>query len=271
MMIDYHLHTYLSGDSEQTVMAVCERAVEIGLTEIAFTEHIDFDPDDLSYGAYDYRKATDEIEAARERFGGDLTIRKGIEVDYRREYRNRIKDILANNRFDYVVGAAHYVGGVILEDDAYFAGKTEDEAYLPYFDAAEEAAATGMFDAFAHLDFCKRRGVRHFGPFPWERYRGEIERVLRAIVATDMALEVNTSGLRRDPRETLPATPTVRLFRELGGSKVVVGSDAHQVRHIGFGIEQGLQVITGAGFNELATFENRVCRLVPIEVPVGEI
>jgi len=267
-MIDYHLHTYLSGDAPgSTVLAMCERAVEMGLTEIAFTEHLDFDPSDNSYGAYDYRVAREEIEQASDRFGERLTIRLGVECDYQTRFRSRIEDYLADKQFDFVLGSAHYVDGMILDNPDYFDDKLEEEAYLPYFDVAEAVALSGLFDAFSHLEFCKRRGVRRFGPFGFEKYKEQITRVLRIVAAKNMALEINSSGLRQDPRETYPSLSTVKLFRQLGGKKITIGSDAHRVEHVGFGVKEGLGLALQAGFTEIATFENRACRPMPIQDP----
>ena len=53
-MIDYHVHSIHSGDSPARVREMCLRAVEIGISEICFTEHLDFTPTDISYGSFVY-------------------------------------------------------------------------------------------------------------------------------------------------------------------------------------------------------------------------
>ena len=41
--IDYHMHTHFSGDSEASPREHIEQAIRMGLDEICFTDHRDFD------------------------------------------------------------------------------------------------------------------------------------------------------------------------------------------------------------------------------------
>ena len=125
-----------------------------------------------------------------------------------------------------------------------FPGKdTPNEAYEPFFDNALAAAETGWFDALAHLDLCKRYGVLYFGEFDptpfWER----INRVLKTIIGNSMSLEINTSGLRQNPRACYPGEEILQRYCELGGKKITVGSDAHTSEDVGAGI----RIRTGDG------------------------
>ena len=47
-MIDYHVHTNYSADASATVTEQLEAAAERGLSEICFTDHVDFDNGDKS-------------------------------------------------------------------------------------------------------------------------------------------------------------------------------------------------------------------------------
>ena len=40
-LVDYHVHTSFSYDSEEDLNTMCEKAIELGLSEIAFTDHLD--------------------------------------------------------------------------------------------------------------------------------------------------------------------------------------------------------------------------------------
>jgi histidinol-phosphatase (PHP family) len=48
-----------------------------------------------------------------------------------------------------------------------------------------------------------------------------------------MMLEVNTSGLRQQVKETFPPYPAVLEYLKMGGIKLTLGSDAHRVQDIG--------------------------------------
>ena len=167
-MIDCHMHSALSGDTETPFLDMCSAAINKGLTEICFTEHADFDPSDYNFGKFDYDRYKALIEQARELYSDRLSIFCGVEIDYQPKYEPQIRNFLRNKEFDYIIGSAHYVNGILLEEhERYFPGKTADEAYSPYFDNVLAAANAGCFDAIAHLDLCKRYGVRYFGRFDW--------------------------------------------------------------------------------------------------------
>lgn len=264
-MIDYHLHSERSGDASGSIIDACSRALEVGLTELCFTEHLDFEPTDECYGAFDYDLYATQIDRAQQEFAGKLTIRMGVEVDFQSKHRDRIEEYLSRAEFDYVLGSAHYVGGIILEDHSrYFPGKTPREAYEPYFENALEVVETGWFDCIAHLDLCKRHGVRYLGDFDCSAHWEWIDRVLAGVVASDMALEINSSGLRQSPSDTYPCEEILRRYRALGGRTITVGSDSHRPGDVGAGVAQALDLARSVGFDSLSTFCRRVRSQVPI-------
>ena len=267
-MIDYHVHSDCSGDSSAPMLDLCRAAIDRGITSVCFTEHIDFEPTDSCYGAFDYARYISRIHEAKEAFAGALDIRCGVEVDFQGKFRSHIEGFLDGKDFDFVLGAAHYVDGVILEDHRrYFPGKTPLEAYAPYFDNTLAAVETGWFDGIAHLDLCKRYGVRYFGPFDWSPHRERIERILRAVIERGMALEINTSGLRQSPRDLYPCRGILDLYFSLGGRSITVGSDAHRVADVGVGIAEALEIARGIGFEDVATYSRRGRGVAGIEPP----
>lgn len=264
-MIDCHMHSNCSGDCTASMPDMCQAAVQKGLKTICFTEHIDFEPTDSCFGQFDYDLYKRRISEARSTYGEVLDIRCGIEVDFQTKYRSEIGDLLAGTEFDYVLGAAHYVNGVILEDhERYFPGKTAEQAYTPYFSNTLAAVETGWFDTLAHLDLCKRYGVRYYGRLDWSPYREVIERILAAVVDKNMSLEINTSGLRQSPEDTYPSTDLLSLYASLGGKLITVGSDAHKPEHVGAGIQTAIDAARTLGFTSLSTYSARKRVAVPI-------
>ncbi|HOK54393.1 MAG TPA: histidinol-phosphatase [Armatimonadota bacterium] len=257
-MIDYHVHSIHSGDSPARVREMCLRAVEIGISEICFTEHLDFTPTDISYGSFVYNDWIKDIASAREEFSDRLTIRMGVEVDFQQKYIPQIEDFVSSREFDYVLASAHYVNGVLLENHKdYFPGKNTRDAYAPYFEVALGAAEAGIFDALAHLDLCKRYGVLYFGCFGSEDFQSEIEAVIRAVIKSNMALEINTSGLRQAPGETYPCQNVINRYVELGGRLITIGSDAHTPEQLGYGLIDAQSILAQAGIAEPARFHKR--------------
>jgi histidinol-phosphatase (PHP family) len=102
-----------------------------------------------------------------------------------------------------------------------------------------------------HIDFVKRFLYPHVTAAQLAAAPELYEPILAALVESGTALEVNTSGLRQETAETYPPAPIVARFRELGGERVTVGSDAHLVDHLGWGVHEGYAAVRAAGFRAL--------------------
>ena len=110
----------------------------------------------------------------------------------------------------------------------------------PSFDEVEAAARSGLFDAIGHIDGVKRYLYPACHARPRSNARPELyEPILRALVETGTALEVNTSGLRYPIGVAFPHRAVVARFRELGGRALTIGSDAHRAEHFAWGLADG--------------------------------
>src|SRR5689334_20868145 len=108
---------------------MCRRAVDIGLTEIGFADHLDFEPTDSCYARLDYDSFMSDIEKSRDEFGRNIIILAGVECDYQTRFHERIENWLKGKNFDYKIGSAHYVDGILLENH---------HLYFPFKKTAEE-------------------------------------------------------------------------------------------------------------------------------------
>jgi histidinol-phosphatase (PHP family) len=121
----------------------------------------------------------------------------------------------------------------------------------------QKMVAVGDFDILAHMDVVKRYGFDNYGRFQPELHEREIRAVLITLAERELALEVNTSTLRRPVGETSPESTILRWFYEEGGKYVTLGSDAHHTEHVGFGLEHAMKNVREAGFTELTRFKQR--------------
>lgn len=256
-MLDYHIHSTHSLDATASVAGMCARAIELGLAEIAFAEHVDNNPLDDCFGRFDPRAFSGEIEQAGRRFGDRLRILKGVELGEPHLYPREIGELLSRSAFEVVIGAVHWIGDTIISIDA-FSHLDVEALYHRYFDEVLKTAEQSDIDVLAHIDLVKRFGVKYLGPFHVEPFRGQIEAVLRTIIRRGIALEVNTSGLRQPCREPFPGPEILALYRELGGHLVTMGSDAHTPEHLGSGLAEALEMIRAAGFESVTSYRARV-------------
>jgi histidinol-phosphatase (PHP family) len=253
--LDSHLHTDLSPDADVPIDVYAAAAVDRGIAEIAITDHVDFDPRYPAYAFADYATRERVVREAAERWGDRVAIRFGCELTYERRYEGEVRDHLARHPYDFTIGSVHVGPHSPYGTDrveAFVMGKTLADIVRPYFEKVEAAARSGLFDTLGHLDFVKRYVMPHRTPADFAAAPELYEPILRALIESGTALEVNTSGLRQSPGETYPATPVVTRFRELGGSAVTAGSDAHRAHAFAYGLEQGYRVAANAGFRRLA-------------------
>jgi len=253
--LDAHLHTDLSPDSDVPIDAYAEQAVERGIGEIAITDHVDFEPGTPAYRYARFADRERTVREAAERWADrGLAIRFGVEITWDAAWEADIRDHLRRHPYDFTIGSVHvyatspYAAANVA---GWVAGRSLAEIVAPYFDAVEAAARSGLFDAVGHVDFIKRYLMPHVTPADFAAAPELYERILVALVENGAALEINTSGLRQSANEIYPAPPIVARYRELGGRRVTVGSDAHRAEAFAWALDDGYATAAAAGFDAL--------------------
>ncbi len=262
--IDYQVHSYCSHDGKASIREQCLRAIAIGLDEIGFTEHKDFDPADPVVDQFDYRRYADEIDEAIGEFGSRLKIRMGVEVDYQQWFDHEIAAYLDDHAFDFVLGSVHYVDRKMLMTPEYIAGGTKEEAYRRYFRAVRESVEVSLIDVVGHLEYVNRRGVPAFGPYDWTPYPGQLAELFDLMIEYNVALEINTAGLRQGVGHTYPCEAHVALYAERGGRLLTIGSDSHQPADLAASYEVAAGIALKHGLTHVCTFHERSRKLVPL-------
>ncbi len=268
--LDAHLHTDQSPDSAVPIDVYAALAVARGIPELAITDHVDFDRRDPAYDyvAFSARERTVRDAAARWADRG-VQIRFGAELTYNRSWEDDLRAHLRRHRYDYTIGSVHdwpdspYVPSRVR---TWATGRPLVEVLGPYLDQIVGAAQSGLFDTIGHLDVVKRYLHPHVLPEDLALRPELLEPALAALAGAGTALEVNTSGLRHRVAETYPAPWAVVRFRELGGRRVVAGSDAHRADWFAWGLEAGYRVLAEVGFEALAFRRGGSS----IEVPIPE-
>lgn len=239
---------------------MCQGAIANGITLLGFTEHFDLLPADPCFNYLDLERWWTELDSCRKRFADRLRILAGIELGEPHRFPERMQQLLGEYPWDYALGSLHWVGDALVFGAEYFR-QPADDAYRSYFEELAQMAASAEFDILAHMDVVKRMGFDVYGSFEIQRYEPEVRSVLRSLAQRGLALEINTSQLRRAVGESSPTRPVIDWFREEGGQWVTLGSDAHQPEHIGFALEAAASQIVAAGFSGPAWFEQRQPRL----------
>jgi histidinol-phosphatase (PHP family) len=255
--LDAHLHTDLSPDSDVPIDAFARQAVERGIAEIAITDHVDFERGAPAYGYTTYDERERVVREAAERWADrGVAIRFGVELTYDRAWEADVRDHLARHAYDFTIGSVHdrvgspYAPGRVA---AWIAGRSLREVVAPMFDEVEAAARSGLFDAIGHIDVVKRYLHPHISAADLAAAPELYEPILRALVESGTALEINTSGLRHGVGETYPSPAIVARYQAMGGRAITIGSDGHRVEQFAFALDDGYASAAAAGF-ETMTF-----------------
>lgn len=258
---DYHIHPDYSLDATGSIDEYCRRALELGLKEICFTTHYDSDPFrrdidrfmriegrivPLSEDAV--RKYVDEVRGAGEKYRTQgLSVKAGLEVDYAPHIEEQLKKDLAAFDLDYRLGSVHCLEHIAItasgEAGSYFKKKSAREMVSEYYECLRLAVESGLFDVMAHLDIYKKYGLGFYGEPILSSYRGLVEPVLERMAENHLGMEINTGVLRRGHKEFSPCSEILELALSMGVGIVALGSDAHEVNHLGRGIKEAYRLV----------------------------
>ncbi|MCF8010384.1 MAG: histidinol-phosphatase HisJ family protein [Clostridiales bacterium] len=257
MLIDYHLHTARCGHARGTMEEYVNAARAKGIVEIGFADHIPMywlpeeerDPE-LAMTMNELPEYVNEVEDLRERFK-DITIWLGIEADYIPGEEEKLKQILFNYPFDYVLGSVHYIDGWGFDNPSQvkkYSYMDIEKLYYKYFALLKQAARSKLFDIMAHPDLIKK-----FGYVPRQNINNLYRETSSVFKNAGVKVELNTSGLRAPVGEIYPHYLFVQECINQG-IKFTLGSDAHSPEDVGKDLDKAVQL---AAPELISSFYNR--------------
>jgi len=260
---DFHLHTRVSVDATVGLDELIARAIEIGLTEIAITEHVDYNPADEGAGIYKPEEVYRQIVEAREKYDGQLIIRYGVELSEPHLYPAELAEIY-RMPLDVVIGSIHYVGPYGVHQNFYDVYEPK-EGIKKYFDDMLNMIRDADFDILGHLDYFARyaslRGLPDYNP---EDYNEQIKQILSTLIERNIALEINTSGWRAPANHCFPHPTIIKWYYDMGGRMISIGSDGHKVEDIGKDINKAAELAKEIGFKEYHIYRQRKSVALPL-------
>lgn len=263
MLADQHIHSSCSEDADDTMLDMATASAAWGVTDICFTDHCDLEnPETAVYDencfAY-WPRALEQFREAKE--GSPIRVRIGVELGAANHHPDRAREIAATEGLDLVMGSIHN-----LRDTAdFYYLKYESVSHClalldRYADELLEYAALDCFDVMSHIGYT-RRYMQRAGfniEFGLDRFGDKIEAVLKTLIQNGRGIELNCSSPKLDPEPTpTPVMDVLRLYRQLGGEIITVGSDGHRVSMAGKRIQWGHELLKEAGFRYAALFEQR--------------
>ena len=194
MKANYHTHHELCGHASGICEDYVQEAIKANLEELGFSDHAPnsrVDDFGVRMDPKEFEGYLKEIEAVQIKYKNQLTIRKGIEVEFfydHEEYYEFLK-----SKLDYLILGQHYISLTKQMDnlDSGFALVTDKQIEM-YANYVCEGMKTGNFQILAHPD------LYMCGYKDWNQKAIEVaKKIIKCAEDTDTILEFNGNGFRR--------------------------------------------------------------------------
>ena len=257
MYFDSHVHTEFSADSEMKAQEALREAEKQGLG-LVFTEHLDYDYP--AAGKEEFIFDPEAYWAAYEPLRADGTLSLGVEMGMMASAREKNAAFVRRVPFDFILASIHFLDVKDLYYPETFEGREKGEMYHEYFTVMrDEIYAHPFINALAHIDYIARNSTFDNPEISYGDFSDDIDAVLRALVETETAIEINTRRLS-PPRGIKELAPVYRRYSELGGRYVTIGSDAHVPEGVGRNYDRA-RGLARAFDLQIVTFRERKMRI----------
>lgn len=261
---DYHLHSNFSGDSQASMESMILRGIDLGLTNMCFTEHMDMD--------YIYRTPSEEgmfelntdsylydLIKYKRKYADRINLLFGVELGIQPHLRRELAVYAKSYDFDFIIASSHLCNRKDPYYPAFYEGRSDEEAYREYFlSILDNLKAFNNFDVYGHLDYVVRYGKTKDAEYCYDKYKDILDKILETILDKEKGIEINTGALGYQLKDLNPCTDLIRRYREIGGEIITVGSDAHRPEDLCRGFHRVAEVLKSCGFSYYTVFENRM-------------
>lgn len=266
MFADYHIHTEFSDDSIYPMESVVKDAIGLHLDEICITDHVDYGvKDDWDSGKemvyrkgeplanVDYPRYMEEIQRIRRIYQDRIVIKTGMEFGVQTHTIPKFQKLFECYPFDFIILSIHQVEDKEFWTQEFQKGRTQDEYQKRYYEELLKVVQTYKnYSVLGHMDMIKRYDLA--GDYPFEKVKDITAEILKIVIADGKGIEVNTSSHRYGLADSMPSAELLKLYRDLGGTIVTIGSDSHKPEHLGKYIQEAKEQLKELGFCSFCTY-----------------
>lgn len=267
MFTDYHVHTEFSDDSVYPLETVIQDAIRMGMDEICITDHVDYGikedwdcgheiayRDGEPFANVDYPRYMARIREMQDLYGGQISVKTGLEFGVQTHTIPQFETLFHRYPFDFIILSIHQVEDKEFWTQDFQRGRTQQEYNERYYEEMLEVVKKYKdYSVLGHMDLITR--YDEDGIYPFEKIQPLVEEILKIVIADGKGIELNTSCHRYGLKDTTPSVKLLKLYRDLGGSILTLGSDSHKPEHLGTYIKDGKKILKDLGFTRFCTYE----------------
>jgi len=258
MRVDLHNHTVRCNHATGTTEEYVKRAIELEIDIYGFTDHAPMDYEaEYRMNISEMYEYENNILLLKEKYKNSIDIRLGYEVDFMKN-KKYMENTILKSKVDYLIGSVHFLqesNDLWGFDNPAFIKNYEikdiDKIWEDYFEAITSMVRTNYFNIVGHLDL-----IKVFKFLPKKDIRLMAINTLKEIKKYNMALEINSAGLRKPIKEQYPSKQLLEVAYELD-IPITFSSDAHSIDQIGFGYEESKNIALEVGFTSCVSFINK--------------
>ena len=261
---DYHVHSHHSLDAACSIREMAEAAVQASLSEICFTDHVEFEDPECRDNPADLAAQRAEVE--REQPALPVCLLRGAEIGITPDasFAEQAMAYIAPAQVDFIIGSVHRVGEENAYRPGYFMERDRQAAYCGYLEQLAASVRTlPQLSVLGHYDYVAKRAPYAQRAVRYADLPEAFDDILRYLAQQGKGLEVNTASWRDDAPWGIDV---LARFVELGGEFVTFGSDAHVPGQVGKRLKEARALALAAGVRYTATFRGLVPHFFPIEV-----
>lgn len=254
--IDCHIHTNFSMDGKENPEDVVLKAIDLGLSHICITDHMDIFYSDPTVLPFNLRSYTATLQALKQKYAHKIYLAVGLEVGFTKKNALENKKKLSGYTFDYIIDSVHDVGDSDCYMPSHFSGADRNTIYAQYLQAVLQSLDVPyLIHTVGHLGYIFRNAPYAQKLITDNAFDALLNVIFAKILARGVILELNTStyGLNS---ATLPNVEILKKYREAGGKKICFSSDAHNLSRIAEGYEAAAQNALDCGFTYWTVIQN---------------
>ena len=256
---DAHMHTRFSEDSDASVHSMLDAAIERGMEAVCITDHLDKDfpqTPDFPAGAFlfDLGNYFQRLTQLKEEYQKKLEVRIGVEIGLQPHLGEYYRELTEKYPFDFVIFSCHQVENKEYWRQEPQEGKTQLEYNRRYYQEILDVVKVYKdYSILGHLDVIKRYDKQ--GEIEFEKIQDLIEQIFEVVIADGKGIELNTSSRAYKLKSLMPSKEILKLYHDMGGKIITIGSDAHNADRIGDCVMESQKILKDIGFDGIYTFE----------------
>lgn len=274
MRVDYHVHTEFSDDSAYKMEQVVRDAITLSLDGTCFTDHVDYgvkkdwdepgemlyrkggpgEPEKMAVANVDYPAYYAEFNRLKNIYSDRINLKFGLEFGMQAHTIEKYEKLFRRYPFDFIILSIHEVEDKEFWTQDFQHGRTQKEYNERYYEEMLYLVKNYHdYSVLGHMDLISRYDKA--GIYPFEKLKPVLTEILNIVIADGKGIEINTSSHRYGLTDLTPSRDILRLYRELGGRIITIGSDSHRPEHLGAYVDEAKEELRKLGYTKFCTFD----------------